>query len=268
MVLSPSNTDCPKREHSFALTHPKRKTVYFATSKADELEKWRTHILSVGVTLSGKDGENLPPKRVTGTLRANSAQPGKMTLKTRLEKYVASKVVDTKVGMEIIETFFGDSGLETMEAVHDFTAAQSNEENAQKMEKNVLKMASKIAVLIRNGVINDQQLLPIIPTTIAFCKSFISLYGSYTTGNKQIQTKEEHVAALIQNGWLIEEWLQNLIKPHLRETSSERVKSVFSFYLDEEILYALLLPENQDTTQVLLDDVIDIFHKMQEGRTE
>eukprot|EP00298_Acanthocystis_sp_HF-20_P003313 c13678_g1_i1.p1 GENE.c13678_g1_i1~~c13678_g1_i1.p1 ORF type:complete len:345 (-),score=148.77 c13678_g1_i1:52-1086(-) len=268
MIMNPSNSDCPKREFSFALIHPKRKNVYLAANNQEEMDSWQKYILSVGVKLSANPGENLPPRRVTAGIKASGNAPAKLTLRTRLEKYVASKAMNTKAGVEIIETFFGDSGVETLEVLNAFVASQSDEETAEKIEKNILRMAAKIAVLIKNGVITDEQLVPIIPTTLAWCKSFISVYGSYGSGNKQLQSKEEHIAALIKNGWAIEEWLQSLIKPHLRDTSAERVKTVFQFFLDEEVLVSLLSTENQETAQILLDDVLDLYHKINEGQTE
>jgi len=267
IVLAPENADCPKREFSLAIIHPQNKSIYLAANNSDEFEKWKAAFNTAGLKDSDLSGKNLHRQRMN--LAPSPSQKGMKTLnlKTRAEKYIASKAATVKVGVDIVETFFGEGGVELLETLHEFTASQANEEKAQELEKSVLKMTAKIAVLVKNNVFTSEQLYSIMPTVYRWCKTFISVYGSYTSQTKR-SNQEESFAALIEDGWKIEEWLQNLIKPHLRETSSARIKSIFEFYLNEDLLHALTLREHYETANILVQNVIELFHTMQEGNTD
>eukprot|EP00300_Choanocystis_sp_HF-7_P027265 c32347_g1_i1.p1 GENE.c32347_g1_i1~~c32347_g1_i1.p1 ORF type:complete len:359 (+),score=74.12 c32347_g1_i1:1-1077(+) len=266
LVMSPENTDCPERPFSFALTHPLRKTVYLALPSAEEFEKWVQTITSLGVPISSVDGKGLPVHRFT--LSSDAPPAHKMSFKTRAQKYIASKAITTKVGVDIIQTFFGESGVESIEAIHDFTVAIADEQTAEKLETNILKLAAKLAVLVKNNVIVDQQLLVIMPTVAQWCEAFIGLYGSYRGANTKLDKREQYLTSLVELGWKIENWLQDIIKPHLGERSSQRVDTVFRFYMNEDLLTSLSLKEHYLYSQTLLDSVLKVYHIIKEYNLE
>eukprot|EP00301_Raphidiophrys_heterophryoidea_P015981 c2503_g1_i1.p1 GENE.c2503_g1_i1~~c2503_g1_i1.p1 ORF type:complete len:379 (+),score=96.61 c2503_g1_i1:49-1137(+) len=264
IVMSPENADCPKREFSIALIHPQNKSVYLAANSAEELEKWKVAFAAVGVKESDLNGKNLHRQR-TALIPGNRPTTAvkSLNLKTRAEKYIASKAATVKVGVDIVETFFGETGVELLETLHDFTATQADEDKAQELEKNILKTAAKLAVLVKNNVFTDTQLYSILPTVLHWCKTFISVYGTYSAQHKRA-SQDENLTSLIEDGWKIEEWLQGLIKPHLKGRSSDRIKAVFEFYLDEDLLQALTMSRHYETANILVQNVIELYHTIQQ----
>lgn len=165
---------------------------------------------------------------------ANESSTSK-ALGLRIQKKLLGKMSSKKVA----KTFIDDTSGRVLDSLYAIALERSGKKAADKVLKNCIKIAVKLAILHRNDVLSKQDfqnLNEVRSKMRNLCKTIISFHDvDFTYDFKYMNLTLNDICDKITD----------VLKRHLTEKSIQRVQHIFTFFMDEEFMNDVFNPSSK-----------------------
>ncbi|CAD5114307.1 unnamed protein product [Dimorphilus gyrociliatus] len=156
---------------------------------------------------------------------ANESSTSK-ALGLRIQKKLLGKMSSKKIA----KTFIDDTSGRVLDRLYSIALERSGKKAADKVLKNCIKIAVKLAILHRNDILSKgdlQNLNEVRSKMRNLCKTIISFHDvDFTYDYKFMNHTLNAICVKITD----------VLKRHLTDKSIQRVHHVFTFFMDEEFM--------------------------------
>eukprot|EP00478_Filoreta_tenera_P002023 GABV01002068.1.p1 GENE.GABV01002068.1~~GABV01002068.1.p1 ORF type:complete len:191 (-),score=62.76 GABV01002068.1:175-723(-) len=145
----------------------------------------------------------------------------KISMGTRLKKFVAAKVAENQKGRDVVKQKLGSNGEALLQLVLDFAASVKGDDYATQLNEFICKVVVKIAVLYDGNVLTNDDFVPLSLPIIKLASSAIDMAEL-----SMIYYDPAKIAKYCNN---VSKLLQDILKPHITGETNERIAFVSDF---------------------------------------
>jgi len=197
----------------------------------EEKEQW---VKAITANL-GKEKVKAPERKQT-----------KKSLAYRAKNSISSKVATSSAGRAIIREFAPESALTVLDCVKRFIEKTESTEKAQQMEKDIMRLGTKTALLVKEKKIDPKLFRPLEKPLRSSCSMVID-------GHEIPFAFDE--AKMHESFMVLKEGIEKILKPHLSPKNLEKFSALFD-YTKPEVLQKFFNEDNKE-----LPVVADILRK-------
>jgi len=162
--------------------------------------------------------------------KSPSIPPDKESIK-KAKSSVTNRLIETALnlgpGAKIIKDYLTDDAFVIMEAVRNFLDVYAGPEKAAKVEKQVLSLGVKVALMYRDKTITKDYFVSLAEPVRKLVDKLIDGYEIPFTFSLP------DVIESINN---VRQLLEKVLKPFLQEKAINKMNSLFEFFSNEEML--------------------------------
>eukprot|EP01097_Dermamoeba_algensis_P005070 TRINITY_DN3233_c0_g4_i1.p1 TRINITY_DN3233_c0_g4~~TRINITY_DN3233_c0_g4_i1.p1 ORF type:complete len:181 (-),score=35.44 TRINITY_DN3233_c0_g4_i1:351-893(-) len=166
----------------------------------------------------------------------------------RATNKISSSFASSAGGRKLLKEFVDESVFDALGALKKFVSRVEGSETAgEELEKNVLRLATKFALLYKNKQIQDSDLNSmIIPMKVS--ASLVIKQNEEPDPNFEVEKLEKHLTVLRTE-------LSKLVKAHLHDKSVARFESVSKYTTPEYSRKLLTQAEHKEELAVLANSL-------------
>jgi hypothetical protein len=149
-------------------------------------------------------------------------------MRFKAQKKIASKINSTAVGRNAVAKVLGDEGDAVVTFFKHAAAKVDDKKVAKEMKSDLLKIITKVGMLVQNKLITLEDAKSIEGPIIAVCNSFIDSLEMVPGGvdHSTISTQMMDAHATIYP----------MIKPHMKDKNSAKVTKLFTYFSSQKFL--------------------------------
>eukprot|EP01097_Dermamoeba_algensis_P004460 TRINITY_DN2906_c0_g1_i1.p1 TRINITY_DN2906_c0_g1~~TRINITY_DN2906_c0_g1_i1.p1 ORF type:complete len:301 (-),score=81.32 TRINITY_DN2906_c0_g1_i1:142-1005(-) len=170
----------------------------------------------------------------------------KKSLAYRAKNSISTKVATSSAGRALIREFAPESALTVLDCVKRFIEKTESAEKATQLEKDILRIGTKVALMVKEKKIEPKSFRPLEKPLRSTCSMVID-------GHEISFAFDEN--KMHESFMTLKSGIEKLLKPHLSPSNMERMSGIFD-YTKPEVLVKFFSEENKE-----LPVVADILRK-------
>jgi len=182
-------------------------------------------------------------------------------MSARLQKYIAAKAAGTERGRAVIKGLLGENGEKVCTLLHEFSERNLNSKaKADELEEALLKIASKLVVLLHTDKLNSSNFSPLVAPSRSFVWRFVDSL-EMTSLVYDPQPLQAYMLTIVTG-------LKAILKPHITGHSLERLDALFAYWANRNVLDSFMNDEKNTKKLDLADLVVHIIEELQVKRVK
>ena len=211
----------------------------YAATTAIEADAWRVALMAN----VGLDPTPIPIK--TGAKSSG--------LRMRIEKKLAGSAAVTRAGRAYLKGLLDkdSSAMRVFDVVRTVAAGMYGQPKAVELEKDLLKLVVKAAVLDKHNRLDNDLVLSGLDPVVQFCADFLTLARN--------PHDAERMNGLIGLAQQLEALGIAILDPHMTQSSMEKLRDIFAHLASPQILAALLQdPQYAGELAVVREEMVPV----------
>lgn len=152
----------------------------------------------------------------------------------RAKKTMAGSAAASSVGKAVLKKVIDEDNRRLIDAIKKMVTEHHGKEKAEYVEKSIIKLSVKTFMLVQNGNISVSELLKMEDSLQKALKLLIKCYYSLDKVEDSVLLEKFYIIGALSSN--VEEILTELVKPHLKPKSIQRINTTFSILMDSQFL--------------------------------
>ncbi|EGG21978.1 hypothetical protein DFA_01864 [Cavenderia fasciculata] len=219
-ALLDTNQNATTRPNTFAVRNSSNKVIYLSSNSSSEFTQWSEKVKEC---LGKKNNAGAPIVVGNGEVK----REGRTDVLFRAKKNISGKIAASGVGKSGLKKLIPEEGRDLISSVKKIIKRVSNEEKANEIEKNIIKILVKVFFQIDNKTIEIQEFAKVDKALREAFNQLDRAFRFYGVkkGTDLLPIFDKSAAALKE----AENEAVTLFSPYLRPHNLQKLKSTFAF---------------------------------------
>lgn len=188
------------------------------------------------------------------TQSSNSKRP-KKSLLWRAKKNFTSSVASSSLGKKAISRVIDEDARAVIHAVKVLFSTFEGKESAEKLERNIIRIAVKNYWLVKKGLVDPEEMKKLNEPTHTALKLLINTYD-YLVDKASDEFVYQRMIMFGEQSQKVCEGLVKLVSEHLTSHSIYRIEQTFSYLSNPDLLMKIIKNKDlRNEVDIIIDEI-------------